>query len=152
MLHVSYRTVDGKRVNPITHTIEIMKKDPYVEIHVGTDSQNHGDKTQYATVVAYRYGNRGVHYIYSLDTKDRIRDMWTRLWGETERSVAIAEHLSTNIPGVKIKIDMDFNSDEEFDSNKLVSASRGWALSLGYIVNIKPNDQIATRAADHQCR
>ena len=147
-----YRTVGGKKVNPINHTIEILRNDPYVEIHVGTDSQNHGEKTRYATVIAYRYGNRGVHYIYNLDTTDRINDMWTKLWGETERSIAIAEYLSENIKGIKIKIDMDFNSDEVHDSNKLIGASRGWAASLGYPVNLKPNDQIATRAADYQCR
>jgi predicted RNase H-related nuclease YkuK (DUF458 family) len=147
-----YRTVGGKKVNPISHTIEILRNDPYVEIHVGTDSQNR-DKTCYATVIAYRYGNRGVHYIYSVDTIDRIDDIWTKLWGETERSIAIAEYLSENIKGIKINIDMDFNSDEtHIESHRLIGASRGWAQSLGYPVNLKPNDQIATRAADYQCR
>jgi predicted RNase H-related nuclease YkuK (DUF458 family) len=47
---------------------------------------------------------------------------------------------------------MDYNEDENFKSNRLVNASRGWANSLGYQVNMKPNIQVATRAADHHCK
>ena len=45
-----------------------------------------------------------------------------------------------------------YNSDEYHRSNKLISATKGWANSLGYKVNVKPNNQIATRAADHHCK
>ena len=64
----------------------------------------------------------------------------------------IAEKLSNNLPGIRFEIDMDYNDDEYYMSNKLVSAARGWAQSFGYKVNIKPNKQIATRAADYHCR
>ena len=47
---------------------------------------------------------------------------------------------------------MDYNGDENFKSHKLIAAAKGWANSLGYKVNIKPNNQIATRAADHHCK
>jgi len=47
---------------------------------------------------------------------------------------------------------MDYNNDEYYMSSKLVSAAKGWATSYGYKVNIKPNKQIATRAADYHCR
>jgi len=47
---------------------------------------------------------------------------------------------------------MDYNEDEYYMSNKLVSAAKGWASSYGYTVNIKPHKQIATRAADYHCK
>ena len=48
---------------------------------------------------------------------------------------------------------MDYNGDEScLKSHKLISAAKGWANSLGYKVNVKPNNQIATRAADYHCR
>ena len=53
---------------------------------------------------------------------------------------------------VQVEIDMDYNSDENHRSYKLISATKGWANSLGYKVNVKPNNQIATRAADHHCK
>jgi predicted RNase H-related nuclease YkuK (DUF458 family) len=46
---------------------------------------------------------------------------------------------------------MDYNENEYRPSNRLVSATRGWANSLGYKVNIKPYSQIATKAADYHC-
>jgi predicted RNase H-related nuclease YkuK (DUF458 family) len=51
-----------------------------------------------------------------------------------------------------VEIDMDYKSDESFSSHKLISATRGWANSLGYKVNVKPDNQIATRAADYHCK
>jgi hypothetical protein len=53
---------------------------------------------------------------------------------------------------VQIQIDLDYNVDERYFSSRLVQAASGWATSLGYRVNIKPDNQIATRAADHHCR
>jgi len=152
MKHNFFKKLDGSKVNPISHTLKILQETPYCEIHVGTDSQNHGPLSRYVTAIAYRYGHNGVHYVYNLNSVPRISDIWTKLWGETERSIEIAEYLRNNIPGITINIDMDFNSDENFDSNKLIAASKGWATSLGYKVNVKPDNQIATRAADYQCR
>ena len=128
-----------------------MRDYPTVKIHIGSDSQNIGKKTKYATVIAYRYGSRGVHYILSKKTELLIKDMWTRLWKEAEMSIDIAQWLTHQV-SVRVEIDMDYNSDENFKSNKLISATKGWANSLGYKVNIKPNNQIATKAADYHCK
>ena len=127
------------------------KECPYIEIHVGTDSQNHRRYTIYNTVIAYRYGNRGVHYIIHSEKIKKIKDRWTRLWKEAEMSIETAELVTSKIK-VQIEIDLDFNSDERHFSNKLVQAASGWAASLGYKVNIKPDNQIATKAADYHCR
>jgi len=135
----------------IEHTLEQLRNFPYASIHIGTDSQNHGDVTVYSTVIAYRFGNTGVHYIVHRQKFPKISDMWTRLWKEAEMSIETAEWLTQQI-NVKISIDMDYNGDEGFKSNKIISAAKGWANSLGYPVNVKPNEQIATRAADYCCR
>ena len=146
-----FKRVTGQAVDVVKHTLDIIKECPYVEIHVGTDSQNHRRETWYTTVVAYRYGNRGVHYVLHVERVKKIKDRWTRLWNEAERSIETAEWLSKKI-SVAIQIDFDFNSDEQHFSSRLVQAASGWATSLGYRVNIKPDNQIATRAADHHCR
>ena len=129
----------------------MIKKSPYAEIHIGSDSQSVGKKTFYATVIAYKLGTRGVHYILNKKKVSIINDMWTRLWKEAEDSIDTAEWLTKQI-SVKVEIDMDYNGDENFKSHKLISAAKGWANSLGYKVNIKPNKQIATKAADHHCK
>jgi predicted RNase H-related nuclease YkuK (DUF458 family) len=76
--------------------------------------------------------------------------MWTKLWGETTRSVNIANYLKEK--GIKIdSIDLDFNSDENFKSNKLVSASVGFVESMGFKANVKPAILPAISAADMMC-
>ncbi|RPG56677.1 MAG: hypothetical protein CBD95_004385 [Flavobacteriales bacterium TMED235] len=146
-----FKNIKGERIDPVEHTLKILRDYPTVKIHIGSDSQNIGKKTKYATVIAYRYGSRGVHYILSKKTELLIKDMWTRLWKEAEMSIDIAQWLTRQV-SVRVEIDMDYNSDENFKSNKLISATKGWANSLGYKVNVKPNNQIATKAADYHCK
>ena len=146
-----FKNIKGERIDPIAHTLKILKDYPNVQIHIGSDSQNVGKKTRYATVIAYRYGSRGVHYILSKKNEALLKDMWSRLWKEAEMSIDVAEWLTNQI-SVRVEIDMDYNSDENFKSSKLISATKGWANSLGYKVNVKPNNQIATKAADYHCK
>ena len=149
--NVVFKDIKGNIIDPIDHTREIIKKNPFVEVHVGTDSQSLAKMTQYITVIAYRYGNRGVHYILKKNGVPQIKDLWTRLWRETELSIDIAESIKKSL-NVIPEIDLDYNENENFKSNKLVNASKGLANSLGYKVNIKPHIQIATRAADYHCK
>ena len=76
--------------------------------------------------------------------------MWTKLWGESTRSVAVAIYL--NDRGIKVdSIDLDFNSDQSYQSNKLVSSSVGYVESMGFIANVKPTILPAISAADMLC-
>ena len=146
-----FKTPKGEIVNVIQHTLNILKNYPNVTIHVGTDSQTKFAKTVYATVIAYRLGNRGVTYITSKQTFPRIDDMWNRLWREAEMSIEIAEWLTQKI-NVTVQIDMDYNENKIYKSHMLINATKGWAQSLGYKVNLKPNNQVATKAANYQCQ
>ena len=147
---IKFLKIDGQSINPLDYTISIIKKYPDVKIHVGTDSHSLNDNTRYITAIAYRFNNSGVHYIYTRYNYPKIIDKWERLWKETELSVKIAQIL--NNKEINIEIDMDYNSDERYYSNKLVSLAKGWANSLGFKVNIKPFNQIATSAADYHSK
>ena len=146
-----FKDVKGNNIDPVDHTLSILKEYPYAKIHIGSDSQNVGKKTNYTSVIAYRLGTRGVHYILSKSSCEAINDIWKRLWLEAEYSIQVAEWLTKQV-SVKVEIDMDYNSDERFFSNKLVSVAKGWANSLGFKVNLKPYNQIATSAADYHSK
>lgn len=145
-----FKNIKGEKINVAQHTLKNIAEFPSVEIHIGTDSQNNGKYTNYSTVIAYRYGNRGVHYIYSKHQTERINDLWSRLWKECEMSIDVGMWLKEQI-NWNYEIDMDYNEDDLFKSNMLISSAKGWATSLGFKVNIKPNSQIATKAADNHC-
>lgn len=149
-----FKLEGGKIVDPIIHTLEILSKHPDAKIYVGTDSQNKRHQTTYVTCIAYRYGTRGTHYIYVKENTNKIRDRWTRLWGEVERSVEIANLLESN--SIKVhRIDLDFNEKDIAKSSTMVSAARGYVIGMGYLpeqVTVKPSEQVATRSSDHICR
>jgi len=51
-----FKKIDGTKVDVVKHTLEVIRENPDVKIHIGTDSQNVSHQTVYATVIAYRYG------------------------------------------------------------------------------------------------
>lgn len=129
-----------------------------VRIYVGCDSQNLRKRpwTCYVTAVAFHigtsdngefYGN-GVHIVYRPEKYKKIRDTWSRLWKEIERSMEVAETLRDN--GILVqRVDLDLNQDEAYESNRLINAGEGLFKGLGYRVASKPDELIATNAADH---
>ena len=120
-------------------------------VHVGCDSQNHRNLTVYVTTVVFRFPRSGAHVIYRKEKVPKILDLWTKLWGETERSVALA-NLILEECGIRVKqIDLDFNSDPQYPSQKLISASAGYITSLGFEAKAKPNLLMAAWAANVLC-
>lgn len=151
-MRYDFKLVSGPKVDLIKHSGQVLKENPDTQIIVGTDSQNSDDKTTYVTVIAYRYAKRGVHCIYRKEVFPRIADNYTRLFKEAQMSIETAVWIDENTPYDVISIDLDYNSDHKYESNKVVAGAKGWAESLGYKVNIKPDSQIATKAADNFCR
>ena len=113
---MKFRKVDGELVNPITYTAKMIGVNPFIEVHIGTDSQRYGSEITYVTAIAYRYPNNGVHYIYQKQPLPPIKDNWMRLWKETELSVGVANIITDNIPSIRVEIDLDYNDDEYFFS------------------------------------
>jgi predicted RNase H-related nuclease YkuK (DUF458 family) len=127
---------------------EMQKKYPAMKIYVGSDSQNYATKTLYATTVVFRFENNGAHVIYHKEATPLVNDMWTRLWGELQRSIDVAGYLRFEC-GVRIEqIDLDLNSDPDYPSNKVFQAAVGYAQSMGYKAKTKPDLLIATWAAN----
>lgn len=149
-----FKNVDGLIVDPVAYTFSIIQKNAGTKIYVGTDSQKKRSVIEYATVIAYRYGRRGCNLIYhrwNVKRKGYGRGdalIERRLTDEIHASIMVAEELSSN--SIKIEqIDLDLNGDPQWKSNKLVQMGVGWARGLGYNVSIKPDFQVAVKAANH---
>jgi predicted RNase H-related nuclease YkuK (DUF458 family) len=146
-----FKTEQGLLIDAVRHSIETLNLHKDAKIYVGTDSQNKRHNTVYVTVIAYRYGTRGTHYIYYRHHVKKIRDRWQRLWKEVELSVEIAKMLEENSLRVHC-IDLDFNKKEIARSSDMVAAARGFVVGSGYECTVKPEEQVASRAADHIVR
>lgn len=166
-----WRTESEKTVmrDLVSSTKEFLAKHAHndVRIFVGCDSQNlkKSKWTGYVTTVVFHIGTNdndefyghGGWVLFKSEKIVKIHDNWTRLWKEVEKSMEVAEELRK--AGILIyRVDLDFNEDDTYDSNRLVSAGEGLFKGLGYRVGSKPEDKqnsndadqmIATRAADH---
>jgi predicted RNase H-related nuclease YkuK (DUF458 family) len=148
-----FKTIDEKIVNVVDHTLGILKKNPDTRIYVGTDSINITDKSVFATVIAYRYNQRGAHLIFDKIRIPRISDddYVKRLRKEVDLSLEIAMYL--NDKGIHVHyIDLDLNEDEDEGSYKVLQYGKGYCLGIGITPNTKPNETPSARAADHICR
>ena len=141
----------GEPIHLIEHVKARLVAHPDVEVLVGSDSQNRSGITVYTTAVVLRYRKNGAHVLYHREKRERIRDLWTRLWGEVERSLDVARTLME--AGVNVsRIDMDLNSDPRFGSHKLHTTAVGYVRAQGYEARTKPDLLIATWAANVLCQ
>lgn len=141
-----------------------------LKVHIGTDSIAIGGNVVYFTVVAFRSGKNGVHFVFTKEkvqsyrTGDGKPDLFTRLYRECSLTLDVANYLveSSVFTHDDVIIELDYNNLIETISNKVVNATKGWVIGSGYkcLVKYKENatkpdqweDQIAVKAANHLCQ
>lgn len=129
---------------------EYLKDHKYhdIKMYMGCDSQTRNGKTTYATTLVFHISSTGCHVIYQKEVLLEIKDMWTRLWKECEKSVEVACYLRTH--GIEIDtIDLDYNIDPAKKSNKLVKAAVGYVNGFGFKARYKPDLLPGVYAADN---
>jgi predicted RNase H-related nuclease YkuK (DUF458 family) len=128
---------------------EYMNLNDEVEILIGCDSQNQGEKTTYAIVVALYKPGKGAHVLYRKWKTEREFTRSIRLLNEVWYAVETAE--SMREAGIKKPkwIDIDLNPDPRYKSNEVFRQAVGLVEGMGYEVRYKSLGPIATYAADH---
>lgn len=145
------RLADGRVIDLIPYIKDELTKSNDIKIYVGTDSQNIGDHTVYATVIVLHYGNNGGHVLYNKQSIPRVRDTFSRLWNEVELSLSTAEMMVAGGLPKADYIDLDLNPDPMYRSNSVLRSALGYVESLGYKARIKPNAAAASTCADMIC-
>ncbi|MGB0885142.1 MAG: ribonuclease H-like YkuK family protein [Chitinophagales bacterium] len=149
-----FKKYEGKYIENLPeYILNVISKYKDVKIHIGTDSQRHANNIHFATVIAFRYGTRGVHYIYQFKKMDLFRTIQTRLTHEIELTVNIVMWLKEFMPFLKIEaLEADVNIDEKWESNKVYGLATGWLQGVAAPetkVLAKPELLVAIRAANH---
>lgn len=143
---------NGSAVDVLSHVRNVLDSAQDVEVLVGTDSHNRAYHTVYSTAIVLRFPKNGAHVIYRRERAPKVTDLWTRLWGEVERSLHVAGALRTAGAIPVQRIDMDLNSNARFGSHKLHTAAVGYVRACGYEPRTKPELLIATWAANILCQ
>ena len=148
-----FKFYNGGFINDVESYIkEYIKKHPDVEVFIGTDSAKAGSvsgqpTTVFVTTICFRHPNNGVHYIYSKEKGPRIKDLFTKIWLEVERTNKVASFVKPIIGDRILFLDLDINSLKQHESNVVYSAANGFLKGQGYSVRSKPQAW-AAHAAD----
>lgn len=124
------------------------KNNMEIKIHVGCDSQIKSGKTTYVSTIVLHMGYSGCHILYKKEVVPKQLDLWSKLWGEVERTVELTRYLINHQVEIE-SINLDLNDNPMHASNKLVSSALGFAMSTGVNVRIKPEILPAISAADN---
>jgi predicted RNase H-related nuclease YkuK (DUF458 family) len=143
---------NGQYIDLIPYLKTKLAEADNIRMYVGTDSQNVGSRTIYATVIVLHYGNNGGHVIYRKTSVPKILDKFTKLWNEVQDSVELAQYLEANGIEKPAYIDLDFNPDPRYQSNTVLRAALGYVESLGYSPRCKPDAVSASYIADKICK
>lgn len=142
---------NGQRVDVIVHTLNMISTHPTLKIHVGCDSVVCGNETCFYFVIAYRYGRNGASFIYKKLCVPNLPTKLERLKKEVAITMEWIDFLEQNDILVDI-VEFDLNSNPTEFSSTLVNAAKGWAEGIGYKVLVKPDSQIAVKAANFLCQ
>jgi predicted RNase H-related nuclease YkuK (DUF458 family) len=127
-----------------------LEKYPDVIVYVGTDSKQLRWITLYATTLCFLHPGKGVHIVFERQKIDKVKDLFTRLWIETELSVKLALNLREH--GIESTIDLDINPSVKYKSNMAHDASIGFVKSHMFVARTKPDAWAASCAADLLCK
>ena len=146
---VKMSMVNAKNIKDVKSYInDYIKSNGSVKLYIGCDSKQSGDFTTYAvSAVLYRKGFGG-HVIYFIDKVPRIRDMFTKLWGEVERTKHFLEYLGDDIKPLIEEVHLDFNPKPTHKSNMVHDAGLGLISSMGYKAVAKDKSWAATHCSD----
>lgn len=150
-----FRTEKGGRVeDPAVYVKEYIKsrRGTPVQVIIGSDSQNYGPVTSYATVIVLYVPGHGGHVLYERDRKKRERSNAARLLNEVSRSIATADMLKAGGVGRVDYIDIDINPDDRYKSSGVYAAAVGMVRGMGYECRCKTLGAAATYCADRAAR
>ena len=147
---MKYKKLYGKEeFELVPYVKEYLNENENVEILIGCDSQNQGNHTTYAIVVALYRNGKGAHVLYKRWKTQREQVRSIRLLNEVWYAVETAEEMrEAQIPKPKW-IDIDLNPDPRYKSNEVFRQAVGLVEGMGYEVRYKSLGPIATYAADH---
>lgn len=127
---------------------QITKEHDY-SIIVGTDSQN-SYKTKMVLVICLIDKGHGGRYFYHIDWMKKIKDINTKIYTETEKSLEIARELNEFLHNNDVRAEVEVHVDigRHGKTKELIQGILGWVTSEGFTAKIKDESWVASTIAD----
>lgn len=145
MNNKTWRKLNGEIISDIVTSVETtilreISEGNDIRICIGTDSQMHGERAEFATAVVFLRKKRGGFFFIqqeSLLWKEGIR---MRMLEEVTRSVTTAYQLCELLDryDIPMEVHADINTDPQFMSNVALKEAMGYILGMGFQSKAKP--------------
>ena len=162
---LTFKKVTGEIIENVEKYVKAwVKENPYGTITIGCDSQVHGRRIKYSTVICMHFIDRtgqghGAHVIVSdawvkRINKSQTEEMPTKLWKEAEYVLIAAQMVDGGEEAFKkrITVHLDYSDEPLNKSNIMYATGIGYLTGMGYRAEGKPHSWAATHTADHLCR
>ena len=148
----TYAKVSKKYI--YNYIIECIKENQITKSHnysiiVGTDSQN-TYRTKMILVICLIDKGRGGKYFYHIDYLDKIKDLNTKIFTETEKSLEIARELNKLLHDNNVRAEVEIHVDigKDGKTKDLIQSILGWVTAEGFKAKIKDESYVASTIAD----
>lgn len=127
-----------------------------MEITIGTDSQNHTERTKVVSVISIICSHHGGIFFYKSEYLPLITGVKQKLETETNISLKTAQDLITLLErgyedlycNCPISIHIDAGNAPHGKTKDLIASLTGWVNAMGYDCEVKPNSYAASSIAD----
>ena len=143
-----WKSLSGVPIPNITEEIRSLVGEEDRVIHVGTDAQHRGYRTDFVTVIAVLATGKGARVYYTRERVTRTRSLAQKLFREVELSINVAQALRKEV-AQDIFVHVDANENPIHRSSKYVHALSGMVSGFGFKVQVKPYSWCATHVADY---
>lgn len=121
-----------------------------IKVYIGTDSQKHGETTEFATVIVFLRERRGGFMYLHNERKKFKMSIKERMLAEVALSIEVAYELCDILDefDVDLEIHADINTNPQFKSNIALHEAMGYILSMGFAFKAKPEAFASTYCAN----
>jgi len=149
LMQRKWKTVDGAVIKDVADTLTQACVGIKV-VHIGTDSQQNAQTTEFVTVVVIHTPGKGGRAFYTVETTQRIKTLRERLLKEVWLSVQLGLEMTEMISEESsLLVHVDANPNTKFKSGAYAKELAAMVVSQGFKAVLKPEAWAAMHVADH---
>ena len=144
----TYGTLEKEQVFNYLKKSILQEKGNY-KVIVGSDSQN-TYKTKMVVVICLINEGHGGVFFYHIDLLPKIKNLNTKIFTETEKSLEIARELNEYFheEGIARNVEIHVDIGREGKTKDLIQSILGWITAEGFVAKIKDESYVASTIAD----
>ncbi len=121
-----------------------------LKVCIGTDSLEHSNATEFATVIVFLREQRGGFMFIHTERSQHPFSVKERMLSEVSKSIETAYNLCDLLDAynVDLEVHADINTNPYFKSNSALSEAMGYILSMGFVFKAKPEAFASSYCAD----